>query len=268
MEPGNIGNQRTSLSLTRGQQMEERAIMTNRLLMSAAAIALLAGTSVASAQGAGGSAGGSAGGASGGAAATQSAPSGERGGSATTSPMQHDAAPTKGTEPGMKSTQSDEKMAPGGAKNRAAQDTSPGQKSTTSSDSRDSGKMGKDAKDGNRNAETKRDADTNRNADSKTGSDSRSATTTGQAGAGAKLNSEQRTKITTVIKQQNIQPVTNVNFSVSVGTRVPRDVGFHPLPTEIISVYPDWRGYEFFLVGDQIVVVNPRSMEIVAVLDA
>ena len=57
-----------------------------------------------------------------------------------------------------------------------------------------------------------------------------------------------------MIKQQNIQPATNINFSVSVGTRVPRTVGFHPLPTEIISIYPDWRGYEMFLVGDQIVV--------------
>ena len=45
----------------------------------------------------------------------------------------------------------------------------------------------------------------------------------------------------------------------SRGTRV---------PTEIVTIYPDWRGYEFFLVRDQIVVVDPRSLEIVAVLDA
>ena len=57
----------------------------------------------------------------------------------------------------------------------------------------------------------------------------------GQAGAGAKLSTEQRTKITTVIKGQHVQPVTNVNFSISVGTRVPRDVSFHPLPTEIVD---------------------------------
>jgi hypothetical protein len=91
--------------------------------------------------------------------------------------------------------------------------------------------------------------------------------TTGQAGAGAKLSSEQRTKITSVIREQKIAPVTNVNFSISVGTRVPRDVSFHPLPEEIVTIYPDWRGYEFFLVNGQIVVVDPRSFEIVAVLD-
>jgi hypothetical protein len=73
--------------------------------------------------------------------------------------------------------------------------------------------------------------------------------TTGQAAAGGKLSSEQRTKITTVIKSQHVQPVTNVNFAISVGTRVPRNVGFHPLPMEIVTIYPEWRGFEFFLVN-------------------
>ena len=82
------------------------------------------------------------------------------------------------------------------------------------------------------------------------------------------MSTEQRTTIRTSITKQNIKPVTNVNFSISVGTRVPRGVAFHPLPVEVVSIYPDWRGYEFILVGDQIVVVNPRTLEIVAVLDA
>jgi len=87
-------------------------------------------------------------------------------------------------------------------------------------------------------------------------------------GADGKLTAEQRTKIITVIKSQNVRPVTSVNFSISVGTRVPRNVGFHPLPAEIVTVYPDWRGNEFFVFGDQIIVVNPRTQEIVAVIDA
>ncbi len=91
--------------------------------------------------------------------------------------------------------------------------------------------------------------------------------TVGQAGAGAKLSTEQRTKITGVIREQHIAPVSHVDFSISVGTRVPRDVTFHTLPTEVVSIYPEWRGYEYILVGDQLVVIDPRSMEIVAVLD-
>src|SRR5437762_9753996 len=68
--------------------------------------------------------------------------------------------------------------------------------------------------------------------------------TTGQAGAGAKLSTEQRTKITSVIRQQHVEPVQNVNFSISVGTRVPREVRFHTLPSEVVTIYPEWRGYE------------------------
>lgn len=124
---------------------------------------------------------------------------------------------------------------------------------------------------GNRNAAESKDSDSkapNSKAASDTKSDSKACTTTGQAGAGAKLSTEQRTTIRTSITKQNIKPVTNVNFSISVGTRVPRGVAFHPLPVEVVTIYPDWRGYEFILVGDQIIVVNPRTLEIVAVLEA
>ncbi|HET7493221.1 MAG TPA: DUF1236 domain-containing protein [Bradyrhizobium sp.] len=108
-----------------------------------------------------------------------------------------------------------------------------------------------------------------RDREGKTAVEGRSqTTTTGQAGAGARLTTEQRTRISTVIRDQHVAPVNNVNFAVTVGTRVPRDIGFHPLPGEIVSIYPEWRGYEYFLVRDEIVVVDPRTLEIVAVLPA
>jgi hypothetical protein len=252
--------------------------MTNRFMMSVAAAALIAGTGFAYAQGTG--TGGKEG--SQAAPAAQSAPSG--GGSAA--PMKSESAAPAGREAaeptkpssGMKATQTEQKP-PAGAKNQRAEDNMQGQKPTGMRSENDAkggkdmdAKGGKDMKaegrdtnkagDNNMKAEGR---DSKMNADSK-GTAERSQTT-GQAGAGAKLSGEQRTRITTVIKQQNIRPVEHVNFSVSVGTRVPREVGFHPLPAEIVTIYPDWRGYEMFLVGDQIVVVNPRTLEIVAVLD-
>ncbi|WP_029582904.1 DUF1236 domain-containing protein [Bradyrhizobium sp. URHD0069] len=107
-----------------------------------------------------------------------------------------------------------------------------------------------------------------REGQSQIGQTGQSQTTVGQAGAAAKLSTEQRTKITTVIRDQRVQPLNNVNFSISVGTRVPRDVRFHPLPREVVTIYPEWRGYEFVLVKEQIVVVDPRTFEIVAILEA
>ena len=92
--------------------------------------------------------------------------------------------------------------------------------------------------------------------------------TTGQGAAGAaRLTTEQRTKITTIFKQHKVAPA-QVNFSVRVGARVPERVHFYPVPTEVVTVYPEWRGFDYIVVGDQIVVIDPATHEIVAVLEA
>jgi hypothetical protein len=244
--------------------------MTNRFMISVAVAALIAGTGFANAQGTGMSREAPAAGST----VQQSAPSSEHAAPSSATPMNRNDATDSGA-PAAKTTQSGEKMQPPGGKNqraqddikagpkgeRSAQDTSiKGEKSKSmSSETNEKGAAGKDMKAEGRNG--------NMNADSKGAADSKATITTGQAGAGAKLSTEQRTRISTVIRQQNIRPATNVNFSISVGTHVPRNVGFHPLPAEIVTIYPDWRGYEMFLVGNQIVVVNPRTLEIVAVLD-
>jgi hypothetical protein len=269
--------------------------MTNRFMISVAAAALIAGTGFANAQQGTGT---SREAPSAGSTVQQTAPSSERG-APSAAPMHRDSAPdAKGADRGgMKSTQSDEKMQPGAAKSqhvqddmkpgakgeKAAQDTNmKGEKSKSmSSETHEKGAAGKDMKaegredrsgtkteshDGRMNAETKGGVDSK--SQTTTQSQTNQPQTTGQAGAGAKLSTEQRTKITSVIKEQNVQPVTNVNFSISVGARVPRgSVTFHPLPAEIVAVYPEWRGYEFIRVRDQILVINPRTLEIVDVID-
>jgi hypothetical protein len=96
----------------------------------------------------------------------------------------------------------------------------------------------------------------------------RGTTGQGAAGASANLTSEQRTKISTTIRQTHVRPVTNVNFNIAVGTVVPRSIQVHTLPPTIVDVYPDWRGYSFVLVGDEIVIIDPATHRIVAVIDA
>jgi hypothetical protein len=244
-------------------------------MVSVATIALIAGSSFAYAQGAG------PGKDSGGAAMQNSAPAG---GAATSAPAggatmekRDSAAPAGGSE--MKSSQS-EQRSPTGAKNQRAEDNMPGQKSKSmSSETETKGgqkDMKAEGKTGNMKAEGHEGANSNMKAEGKPGTTNaetksttteRSQTTTGQAGAAAKLSTEQRTKISTVIRSQHVSPVTNVNFSISIGTRVPRDIQYRPLPTEVVTIYPEWRGYDFVLVRDQIIVIDPQTFEIVAVLD-
>ena len=273
--------------------------MFNRFMITAATAALIAGTSFAYAQGPGKE------GASGGAGMQQSAPSSggaEHGmkSSQGGEKMQPQGAQNQRAQDTKSGASKEERS------EKSAQETKGERSNSTQNDERskstqnEKGAAGKDLKaegrEGNMKAEGRegmkaegrqdrngmkaedREGRENRNAAEGGRMENRNAaegrrmenrtTTTGQAGAGARLSTEQRTRISTVIRDQHVAPVNSVNFAVSVGTRVPRDIGFHPLPQEIVSIYPDWRGYEFFLVRDEIVVVDPRTLEIVAVLPA
>ena len=268
--------------------------MTNRFTTSVAAIALIAGTSFAYAQGTGASHEGHSG-----SAAQQSAPSSGHGGSSATQMNHSEAAPhaTTGqsgekaqggqsaqseTKAGSKSEQSAQENSAKGdrSKSMSSENEKGGSKEMKAEGREGRGNMKAEGREerGNMKAEGREDRSKmkaegreergNMKAEGREGRNGSENRTVGQAGAGAKLSTEQRTKITKVIRGEHVAPVKDVNFSVSVGTRVPRDISFHPLPTEIVSIYPEWRGYEFILVRDQIVVIDPHTLEIVAVLEA
>lgn len=111
-------------------------------------------------------------------------------------------------------------------------------------------------------------AQKNDSAKSNESAAAKSNATTGQgAGGAAKLSTEQRTKITSVIKEQHVQSV-HLNVSVSVGTRVPESVHFYPVPVEVVNIYPEWRGYDYILADDTIVIIDPHTHEIVAIIEA
>jgi hypothetical protein len=120
--------------------------------------------------------------------------------------------------------------------------------------------------------DTKRDRDQSGERDSKRDRDQardtdRRQDREGRAGE-RQVTEQQRTRISTSIRQANVQPVRNVNFSVSVGAVVPTSVRFYPVTPAIVEIYPEYRGYEFVLVEEEIVIVEPRSRKIVTVIDA
>jgi hypothetical protein len=84
--------------------------------------------------------------------------------------------------------------------------------------------------------------------------------------ASVNINDQQRTRISQSISHLDVRPLDRVNFSLSVGVAVPRDVRLQPLPAEVVEVVPQYRGYNFVLVKDEIVIVEPSSYQIVAVL--
>lgn len=98
-----------------------------------------------------------------------------------------------------------------------------------------------------------------------------SAQTPGDGDKPAQLNDQQRTKISASIRdQKGLKRVerTSINFNINVGTVVPRTIGLVPLPAPIYAVVPAYRGYLYILVGDELLIVHPRTYEIVAVIPA
>jgi Protein of unknown function (DUF1236) len=89
----------------------------------------------------------------------------------------------------------------------------------------------------------------------------------GKAGGSANLTTQQRTQVRqTVLAGRNVPRVNSVNFSLSAGTTVPTSVRVVAVPPTLIEIYPEWRGHMYFVVGDQIIIVD-RSHRIIAIID-
>jgi hypothetical protein len=148
-------------------------------------------------------------------------------------------------------------------KNPTAETESPADSKTTgemksdskfkASDSTTSTPNSKDMK--NPTAETKSPA-----ADSKTtGNAATSATAAPPA--------EKQPQIVSAIKREKVEEVTNVNFNISIGTAVPSTVRYYPLPSRIVEIYPEWRGYDFILVRGKYIILRPRTHEIIYIIE-
>jgi len=78
------------------------------------------------------------------------------------------------------------------------------------------------------------------------------------------LTSEQRTRIQqTVFAGNNVPRVNNVNFATNVGVAVPSSIRVVDVPPTLVEIYPQWRGHQYFVLQDDIVIVD-RSRKIVA----
>ncbi len=86
--------------------------------------------------------------------------------------------------------------------------------------------------------------------------------------ASVNINDQQRIRISQSVARLNVHPLTNVNFSLSVGAAIPRDIRLSPLPAEIVEIVPQYRNYNFVLVKDEIVIVDPSSYQIITILPA
>ncbi|MGH6684924.1 MAG: DUF1236 domain-containing protein [Pseudolabrys sp.] len=142
-----------------------------------------------------------------------------------------------------------------------------GAKGSTAAEEKADVKSQNHSQDKSEKAQMKSGQDSRSTAKSSTTEQSKQTTGQGAAAGAGKLSSEQRTKVTAIFREHRA-PSVRLNVSVSVGTRIPTSVHLYPVPVEVIGIYPEWRGYDYVMVGNEIVVIDPRSHEIVAVIEA
>src|ERR1700726_4265311 len=244
--------------------------MRKMLMISVAVAALSAATGLATAQGV------NQGGVKGSEPPTAASPKGD-----TTAPMNAPAAKGAGTAtPGASPKDDVPQHAQGkpdakttgemkaDSKSKTSDSTSP---TNTSKDMKNPTAETKSTSDGKTAGEMKADGKTKASDSMTTSKDLKTPTagskpstsdkTTDNAATSATAAppAEKRAQITSAIKQEKVEEVTNVNFNVSVGTTVPAGIRYHSLPSRIVEIYPEWRGYEFILVHGRYIILRPQT---------
>jgi Protein of unknown function (DUF1236) len=81
------------------------------------------------------------------------------------------------------------------------------------------------------------------------------------------ISEQQRTTIhKTMLEDRSVNRVTRVNIIINVGSRIPRNIRLAMLPASVISIVPEYRSYRYFVVDDQICIVEPNTYEIVELI--
>jgi hypothetical protein len=90
----------------------------------------------------------------------------------------------------------------------------------------------------------------------------------GQTQGQPQLSEERRTHIRqTLIDPRGAPRVGHVDFDVRVGTRIGRGrIHLIGVPDTLVQIDPEWQDFLYFVYEDEIVVVDPNDMEIVAIL--
>jgi hypothetical protein len=82
------------------------------------------------------------------------------------------------------------------------------------------------------------------------------------------LSQTQRTHIREAFHhhRNHFHRVARVGFPIFVGAYVPSDYTFYDVPSDFVEYAPEYDGYKYIVVGDEILIIDPRTWEIVAII--
>jgi hypothetical protein len=80
------------------------------------------------------------------------------------------------------------------------------------------------------------------------------------------VNDDQRKQIVDQLRSDR-SARTNINVRVNIGERLPPRVQPRRLPAHIVRIAPQYRDYEYTVIDNRIVIVDPRRREVIDILD-
>lgn len=86
------------------------------------------------------------------------------------------------------------------------------------------------------------------------------------AKAAPALSEEKQEKIRVSVKNAKVDHVAKLPIPLTVGAEVPRNLHFYPFPKEVAEIAPEYGGYFYVVAAEKIVVIDPLSYRIVAIL--
>jgi hypothetical protein len=88
------------------------------------------------------------------------------------------------------------------------------------------------------------------------------------AAKNVQITAEKRDRVQSSLRDVNIKRETKVDVNISIGSRAPRTWAFVPVPVAVVEVVPAYRGYVVAYVGDDYVICDPDTYEVVALFPA
>jgi hypothetical protein len=104
--------------------------------------------------------------------------------------------------------------------------------------------------------------------DTNTGQTRDQTTTSSRTGPSASTNIDerQRTEVVDRLRRDRSASSRDVNIRLNIGVQLPSRARVRPLPQDIVRIMPQYRGYQYTVVNDEVVVVEPRTRRVVEVI--
>ena len=80
------------------------------------------------------------------------------------------------------------------------------------------------------------------------------------------ISRRQRARVHDILVRRRVEP-ESIDFPVRIGARVPSYITSYRIPDEVYEYLPGYERYRYFVTGDDVVIVDPATLEVVAVLE-